>query len=70
MLKNINWFTIIFTLEWMEKIKTEKKKKKHIKTKQFVPKDIECFTVIIAWDGVEKMKTEKKIITKQFEQSC
>lgn len=23
--KNINWFTIIFTLEWMEKIKTEKK---------------------------------------------
>lgn len=26
MLKNINWFTIIFTLEWMEKIKTEKKK--------------------------------------------
>lgn len=28
MLKNINWFTIIFTLEWMEKIKTEKKKKK------------------------------------------
>ena len=25
--KNINWFTIIFTLEQMEKIKTEKKKK-------------------------------------------
>lgn len=50
--------------------KNWKKKKKHIKTKQFVPKDIECFTVIIAWDGVEKMKTEKKIITKQFEQSC
>ena len=31
MLKNINWFTIIFTLEWMEKIKTEKKKKKTYK---------------------------------------
>lgn len=59
MLKNINWFTIIFTLEWMEKIKTEKKKK-HITTKQFVPKDVDCFTVIIALDGVEKMKTEKK----------
>lgn len=58
MLKNINWFTIIFTLEWMEKIKTEKKK--HITTKQFVPKDVDCFTVIIALDGVEKMKTEKK----------
>ena len=57
--KNINWFTIIFTLEWMEKKKTEKKKK-HITTKQFVPKDIDCFTVIIALDGVEKMKTEKK----------
>ena len=42
----------------MEKIKTEKKKK-HITTKQFVPKDIDCFTVIIALDGVEKMKTEK-----------
>ena len=44
----------------MEKIKTEKKKKKHITTKQFVPKDIDCFTIIIALDGVEKMKTEKK----------
>lgn len=44
----------------MEKIKTEKNKKKHITTKQFVPKDIDCFTVIIALDGVEKMKTEKK----------
>ena len=57
--KNINWFTIIFTLEWMEKIKTEKKKKTH-NNETVVPKDIDCFTVIIALDGVEKMKTEKK----------
>lgn len=44
----------------MEKIKTEKKNKKNITTKQFVPKDVDCFTVIIALDGVEKMKAEKK----------